>query len=85
LTELGIILIGTGLIVIVAAKAMINSTKKVVKKSTFLNGDNDLKEPDRVATRTEREFTEMVKKSMGVLYIVGITCVLLGILLIAFR
>jgi len=82
LTELGIILIGTGLIVFFAGRSMIRSTRKMVNRSSYYNDTQDIKEQERVATKTEKEFTNMVGKSMIILYIVGITCILLGILLI---
>lgn len=82
--ELGIILIGTGLIVFFSGRAMIQATKKMIKKSRFYNDVEDLSEQDRVATKTEEEFTQMVKRSMTIFYIVGITCILLGIILIIF-
>lgn len=84
MTELGIILIGTGLIVFFAGKAMIRSTKKMVNKSSYYNDTEDIREQERVASKTEQEFSDMVRKSMTILYIVGITCILLGILLIVF-
>jgi len=84
LTELGIILIGTGLIVFFAGRAMIRSTKKMVNRSSYYNDSEDIEEQERVASKTEAEFTDMVGKSMMILYVVGITCILLGILLIVF-
>ena len=84
MTELGIIFIATGIIVFFAGRTMIKSTKKIVKKSSFYNDQEDIEEQERVASRTEIEFTDMVKKSMIILYIVGITFMLLGALLIMF-
>lgn len=82
--ELGLILIGTGLIVFFAGKSMIRSTRKIVKKSSYYNDKEDIDEQERAASKTEIEFTDMVGKSMMILYIVGVTCILLGIVFIVF-
>jgi len=84
LTELGSILIATGFIVFFAGKAMVKSSKKIVKKSSYYNDQDDIEKQNQVANRTEVEFTNMVKKSMMILYIVGITCILIGIVFIIF-
>ncbi len=82
--ELGIILIGTGLIVFFTGHFMVRSTRKLTSKTTFINDQEDVQKQKERASKTEQEFMTMVRKSMWVLYVVGITCILIGILLIAF-
>jgi len=84
LIELGIILIGTGLIIIIGARVMIRSTKKTAGKSIYYNDVDDIETQQKQASKTEKELTDMVKRSMRILYVVGMTCMGLGMLLIMF-
>jgi flagellar biosynthesis protein FlhB len=77
MTSLGIIMIGTGLIVWFSGRTMIKGTRKMVDRNGHYGVD-----PDK--ENTEREFTGMVKKAMRILYLVGGTCILIGIILTIF-
>lgn len=82
--ELGIILIGTGLIIIGSARAMVRSTKKILDKNTFYNDVDSVEEQQKRNSKSEEELKGMVRRSMSVLYVVGLTCMGLGLLLLMY-
>lgn len=82
--ELGLILIGTGIIVIGSGRAMTRSTKKMMSSSRYYKEQEDIEAQHKTSTKTEEEFSSLVQKSMIILTVVGMTCIGLGILLILF-
>ncbi len=80
--ELGLILIGTGLIVLLAGRAMVNSTNKTVDDSRRYQDMLTGFQNDHDESRTENDFKKLVKRTMKILYAVGATLIGLGILLL---
>lgn len=82
---LGIILIGTGIMVMLSGLKIIRSTHKIVKTNTLLVDYQPSEEQQERDRKTEDEYKKLVKKSMRVLYVVGMTCILVGILMILLK
>lgn len=82
---LGIILIGTGIMVFLSGFKIIRSTHKIVKTNTLLVDYQPSEEQLERDKKTEDEYKKLVKKSMKVLYVVGVTCILVGILMILLK
>lgn len=82
---LGIILIGTGVMVFLSGLKIIRSTHKIVKTNTLLVDYHPSDEQQERDKKTEDEYKKLVKKSMRVLYVVGVTCILVGILMILLK
>lgn len=82
--ELSIILIGTGLFVLLAGRAMVRSTNDTVSKSRryqdMLTGDMERQED----IETEKDFQKLVGRTLKILYAVGLTLIGLGTLLLLF-
>lgn len=92
MTSLGIILLGTGLIIFFSGRVMVKSTNKMIGPIKQLDDEEKSTEgvefekiPHKSTyNRTEQEFSEMVKKAMKILYVVGATCFIIGVLLLIF-
>lgn len=67
--EFGIILIGTGLIVLLYGRRMVSSANKMASQNSSLG----------------KEYSKLVKRGMRVLDIVGITLIVLGIIMATIR
>lgn len=81
---LGIILIGTGILVFFSGFTIRRSAKKMTQSQSRYEAmllDEKRLEEDR---KTEEEYHSMVTKGMRILHAVGITCILVGILFIIF-
>ena len=92
MTSLALILMGTGLIVFFSGRVMVKGTNKILGPTKALDYEEKNAEGARfdklprhsTHNRTEREFSEMVKKAMRILYIVGGTCFIIGLILLIF-
>lgn len=79
---LGVILIVTGIMVFLSGYKIIRSTHKMVRTNTILPDYQPSEQQQRRDEKTEQEYKKLVKKGMKILYVVGVTCMLVGILMI---
>lgn len=82
---LGVILLVTGCMVILSGYKIIRSTQKTVQTNTLLVGYEPSSKQKKLDEKTEQEYKKLVKNAMRILYIVGITCILVGILMILLK
>lgn len=89
---LGLLIIGTGFFVILGAKTIVKAVnKRYTNTYNALLGIEDekeikdAKEEEKLMEVNNKEIKALTKKAMNILYIVGIVCIMLGILMILFR
>lgn len=89
---LGLLIIGTGFFVILGAKTIVKAVnKRYTNTYNALLGIEDAKErknakeEEKLMEINNKEIKALTKKAMNILYVVGIVCIMLGILMILFR